>query len=148
MSQVQTTLLDVISRVLADLAMMIVEKPAKWPKIKYDLIGHIAFDGQRKGYLYIRCFEEFAKDFASNLLGVPKEDITEAEQLDAIGELLNVVCGNIVTDIFDSKAIFSLTPPLVEWIVQGEEIPNKDKAETLTVLVDEHPVEFTLIIEN
>jgi CheY-specific phosphatase CheX len=152
----QTQLADVIFNVVENLSMMVVEKPAEWENFAPQLEGYIEFMGPVQGKLYLRCEEALAQALAANLLGTDNTDIhTQTGAWDALAELLNVVCGNLVNEIFDAQKPFSLSPPQINIITPRNltDLRKKDKwkesnpekeIQTVHFLLDGHPIEMIL----
>jgi len=79
------------------------------------LLGRIRFSGSSRGHMEIAAPAAFAGEFASNALGLEPGAMLEPGQAeDAWRELLNIVCGNILTDRAGEAAVLDLTPPEVE----------------------------------
>ncbi len=160
MTAKQADLAEVISEVIENLSMMPVEKPLEWDKFQPQLEGWIEFIGPVKGKLYLRCEETMALALAANLLGTDHADMqTQADAWDALAELLNVVCGNLVTELFDSKKPFSLSTPQLNIIPPNNsddkqnttDDPKKSElgadTQTVRLLLDGHPMEFSLEVD-
>jgi CheY-specific phosphatase CheX len=156
MTAKQANLVEVISNVIENLSMMPVEVPTEWENFTPQLEGWIEFIGPVKGKLFLRCEEALALALAENLLGTDNTDIQiQADAWDALAELLNVVCGNLVTELFDSKKPFTLSPPQINVItpIHSDDIKNKEEAkvvepgteiQTVRILLDGHPIELIL----
>jgi CheY-specific phosphatase CheX len=151
------TLAEVISEVIENLSMMQVSQPEKWENFHPQIEGWIEFIGPVKGKLALQCEEALALTLAANLLGTDRNDFqTQADAWDALAELLNVVCGNMVTVLFDARKPFSLSAPQINIITprQSDDIPDKRdvptipeskiEAEHVRILLDGHPIEFIL----
>jgi CheY-specific phosphatase CheX len=154
----QKTLSDAISSVIEDLAMMTVEQIENIEEFQPQLVGWIDFTGPVQGRLSIRCREALAQNLAANLLGTDPDDMeTQADAWDALAELLNVICGNIVSSIYDSERCFALSTPQINIIKPEDPDTKKDETKndstnrevrvTLLSLEDE-PAEFTLAVES
>ncbi len=152
MSLNQLTMTDVISDIIETLAMMTVEPAEKFGEFTPDFIGHIDFDGSVTGRLFLECTDEFASILAENLLGIDIDGLEEAHKWDAIGEFLNIICGNIVTEIFDNEKSFTLSSPQVNFVEketwQANKDSNTDGQEVITFLADGFPIRFVLKVNN
>ncbi len=141
---------DVISDVMETLAMMSVEPVERFDDFVPDFIGHIDFEGPMRGRLFIGCKADFATALAENLLGLESSELDEHHKWDAVGELLNVICGNLVTEIFDSQKSFTLSVPQVSVIdtdmenVGNEQYQGYNDAECARFIIDGFPVQFLL----
>jgi len=148
-------LASAISDVIEELTLMIVEPsdvlPEDWcPELKVS----IGFDGPVNGRLILLSDGALCDSVAANLLG---SDLSDPEVLanahDAVGELLNVVCGNLVTRVFDSQRAFALTLPEVEPIDRqqcGDSVvcQGGDLQEQCVLLLDDSPAMFILEIDQ
>jgi chemotaxis protein CheX len=66
------------------------------PLFQSDVTALIGIAGDRQGFVAIHCTHVQARDFTARLLGMEREDVTDAESiLDAVGELVNMVAGNV-----------------------------------------------------
>jgi len=71
----------------------------------------ISFSGPFKGSLFVSVSDELVPTIAANMLGldfgeVPGEDV----QRDALKELVNVTCGNLLPELAGSEAVFNVAP--------------------------------------
>ncbi len=107
----------VFIKVLEDVAMMFGDEVQK-----HDLVpspgGHIAieieFTGSGQGLVRLMAPECVAAEIAANVLGLDSghPEAIEAMQ-DALGELLNVVVGQLLTEACGTEAVFDLSAPSV-----------------------------------
>ncbi len=153
MSVQQAVLTDVISDIVETLAMMGLEVAHEFRDFVPDFIGHIDFEGTVRGRLFIECTDEFADTLAENLLGLESSELDESHKWDAIGELLNVICGNLVTELFDSKNSFTLSVPQVSVIDSGAnsgegQLLMRDSQYCAECFIDGFPVRFTLKLDS
>ena len=72
----------------------------------------ISFAGPFNGNLVVTAFGDILPMVSANMLG---QDTPPAqnEQLDALREISNVVCGNLLPSLAGSEAIFDIFPPAV-----------------------------------
>ncbi|MDZ4859027.1 MAG: chemotaxis protein CheX [Candidatus Hydrogenedentes bacterium] len=81
----------------------------------------IAFTGARSGTLEMAISTSLGREISSNLLGSePGETPSNAAAHDALGELLNVTCGNVLTEIAGDKPVFNLGVPRVTALLGDE----------------------------
>jgi len=123
--------------------IFVAEPDENSPPPQYTLQARIAYKGPRRGTLQLRCDGRFAAVLAGNLLGVDAADAAaEQQRLDALKELMNVVCGNLVTALYGTEALFELTLPEVTPLLPGEP-PGPFKADDVYVFVaEDHVVEL------
>ena len=71
---------------------------------------YISFTGPFSGCLLVTLNAEALAALSSNMLGLENEP-DETLQEDALGEIANVICGNILPDAFGLNEVFRLAPP-------------------------------------
>ena len=77
------------------------------------VIGSVGFAGTTKGAVYIHFQDEFATVVAGTMLGMEPDEFGVEEVDDVIGELSNMVGGNIKSSLCDSGMTCSLSVPSV-----------------------------------
>jgi CheY-specific phosphatase CheX len=70
----------------------------------------VTFSGPMSGKLVVSLCGEMLSELASNMLG-QEESPSEREQLDALGEVANVICGNILPKVTGSDEVFRIDAP-------------------------------------
>ena len=74
----------------------------------------LAFDGPLGdapgGTLIVRTTDDVARAVAANMLGLDAADDPRLVQ-DALGELANVICGNVLPELAGREAVFHLAAP-------------------------------------
>jgi len=135
-----------ISEVIEELALVVVEEPETRPEFSPDTVAWIEVTGSITGQIIVRCRRELGILLASNLLGIDPEDAQAQEKAsDAIGEMLNVICGNLITNFFGAEKTFNVSIPRVADIESApENNTNWAMQETFFFLFDSHPIEFVL----
>ncbi len=105
-----------VFNVLSDLAFMVAdEEPADWPIDEPRLEGEISYQGPAGGTLRCWCTRTFALRLAANLLGLePEDEKAQTAAEDAVRELLNVLCGQLVTAFHGTEAVFNMSIPRVQ----------------------------------
>jgi len=143
----QLTVTDVISNIIETLAMMTVDNTEQLEDFCPDFQAYIDFEGSVSGRLTLECTKQFANALAENLLGLESDKLEEAHRWDAIGELLNVVCGNLVTEIFDSQKPFTLSVPQVSFAdidFKADNEQDDENQQIVQFIIDNYPVRFAL----
>ncbi len=138
----------IFSDILSDMAFIFVADPDDGVSLgEYTLQVRVSYKGPQNGILQLRCDGRFAAVVAANLLGVDEEDsAAEQGRLDALKELMNVVCGNLVTELYGTEGLFELTIPEVTAILPGEEQERAEGAEAHVFVAEGGlPVELTHI---
>jgi CheY-specific phosphatase CheX len=76
----------------------------------------VDFDGHRAGKLVLAVSDELLPIIAANMLGAYGDasgEPTREEQLDALKEMANVICGNVLPSVDGPRALFRLHAPRV-----------------------------------
>lgn len=111
--QPASTLQEVAERTFEDLAF-ILTTPEEFSDGNIPggptLVTNVVFTGPAEGTLFMSVPQEMLAELADNMLGI--EDAPSEEQRhDALKELLNVVCGNLLPVIAGSQAVFDVGAP-------------------------------------
>ncbi|MBI4007800.1 MAG: chemotaxis protein CheX [Planctomycetes bacterium] len=80
--------------------------------IKTDVMALVSFTGEYNGTISIFCRAGTAIKIASNMLGTPMNALDGVVK-DAIGEVANMIAGNVKTGLIDTLGEMTLTIPLV-----------------------------------
>ena len=97
-------------------------------QIKTDVIGMVSFTGKYHGVIALFCSKRFALKMASNMLMTDITDFTN-EVKDAVGEVSNMIAGNVKTKLATQYGEMHLSIPIV---IAGEGL-------SITA-VENHPV--------
>jgi CheY-specific phosphatase CheX len=137
------TLVEVVINVLETQAFMFGEACPKDELItEADTFSHanMEFSGPVCGTVGIEVPAEVCAELAANILGMDMdESIAPEDAIDALQELLNVICGQALTALYGSEPIFDLSIPRTEegGCVDWER--EVTSADTVGLLVDEEP---------
>lgn len=94
------------------------------------ILGQISFAGQVKGSLEFMVGTEFAFVLAGSMLGMESDEIGEEEVRDVIGEISNIVAGNLKAAFNDSGLTCKISPPSITYGTDfSTEIANMDRYE-------------------
>lgn len=142
---------DTLCRVIEQVAFMFAEPadPAILPAPQGAcIVADMRFTGAFNGGLRMAAASRFCVEMAANVLGMePDDPASEAHGIDTMKELLNVVCGNVLTEIAGSEAVFTLSIPMAcafdasAWQLMLGRAPA-------CFTVDEHPVMVELNVEG
>lgn len=85
-------------------------KPITGPHV----LGDVEFSGKADGVVYLRLEPAVAQRLAAAVIGVPTAELTQLSEIDdVIGELVNIVAGNIKSNLCDAGITCTLTVPQV-----------------------------------
>jgi chemotaxis protein CheY-P-specific phosphatase CheC len=83
--------------------------PREAPRL--DTGVRVAFHGPREGCLEVRVAEPVLAAIAANMLGTDEPPAPELQR-DALGEVANVICGNVVPALDGARAVYLLDAPV------------------------------------
>ena len=121
------------------------EAPTDFPE---GLKAELTFRGHAEGKLTLLAPQAVCAELAANVLGVDEDKIDASAAADALGELLNVFCGNLLTKLAGSEPIFTMTAPSVEHATQDEWNAVSARPDAMTFLVDDQPLVVELAAEG
>jgi CheY-specific phosphatase CheX len=79
---------------------------------KPEATAEVKFHGPINGHLVVSLCGDILAELAANMLG-ENEPPQAREQLDALGEVANVICGNILPKLTDPTSVFHIDAPSV-----------------------------------
>ena len=141
--QVNTTILE-------DWGLMMIEPAGSvsdsFNPFEIVYVSSIRFSGPNNGIYRVCCQADFMNALAQNLLG-ELDDVSLSDQEDALKEMANVVCGNLLTALYGSDKTFDLSQPLVEErkVADLEKMNGEGRA---VFLADDCPVLVSLEAEQ
>lgn len=107
------------------------------------------FNGVIRGTLGLLTTRELGLEVAANLLGLEPDDDEIGERApDAIKELLNVVCGNLLTELAGDEEVFDLSIPALTEAESVDWSAWLAGSDTVCVTVDDRPLLLQLRIED
>lgn len=143
------TLKTVFSDVLANLAFMFTDDTDATPPAGSGwLETTIGYHGPATGMLRFHCTRDFAVALAANLLGASPEDEDCVQQSqDAIGEFMNIVCGQFITATHGTEQVFDLTIPCTRDLPAPPEFITNDDASALALNVEGQRIELIYVAD-
>lgn len=104
----------------------------------------VAFEGPLHGSLALVLHGDLLPSLAANMLGT--DDVpAESLQQDALGELANVICGNVLPRIGGPAATFRLARPRVTNVVGN---PHPGEVARAHVRVDDGSLDVRLYVDS
>lgn len=112
MEKCQKSLMEAAVQTFEDLGMMLLneELTDDQKEVKKEASVMVTFSGPFSGRLEITVFGEVTEKLARNISG-SEELSSDILSLDALGEIANVICGNVLPRIAGVREIFHLTSP-------------------------------------
>ncbi len=86
--------------------------------ISTDVISLVTFTGEHSGIVAIFCTRDIALNITSNMLGIEATSIDQ-DAKDAMGEVANMIAGNIKNKICETYGAMHLSVPIV---IAGEDL--------------------------
>ncbi len=109
--------------------------------------SRIHFTGASEGWLSIRLYGGFLAELTANMLG-EEEEPSEQDQADALGELSNVVCGNLLPAVAGAEAVYDLGAPEVQLSSQTTAPPDGESAGSCIVGVEDGRIELDVHVAS
>ena len=108
----ETSLLRVASSTFEDLGFLFADRELSEAQRSAALEGavSVSFTGAFEGRVEVRIFGGVLPVLAMNMLG-EDEPPSPSVQCDALGEMANVICGNLLPQLAGSREIFRLSAP-------------------------------------
>lgn len=101
----------------------------------------MSFKGDRSGTIEIIVPSGLARSLVFNILGIEQSDnIEPGSAEDAIKELLNTICGSMLTSLFGDKVVFNLSVPEASEINSEEWESLVENKDYIAIDVEENPV--------
>jgi CheY-specific phosphatase CheX len=99
------------------------------------------YSGDKVGLVKLIVPKEFCKELSENILGEDLEiDKSVGEIADALKEVLNIITGQLLIELYGEEAIFNLTPPQVNELSKEEFFSFIENYEYALALSDNYPV--------
>lgn len=109
----------------------------------------MTFTGPIKGSLTLAVPSEMCPEIAANILGIdPEEERAVEASHDALKELLNVICGNVLTELAGVEPVFDLSVPEIRELDSAAWKALQENSATIALLVDDHPALLGLLCES
>ncbi len=107
--------------------------------------SRIEFTGDVAGSLAVVVPASLQPEIAANILGLDAEGLDTKEVLDdALGEMLNVVCGHIIMAVAGQDSNFELDPPSITELEHDTLQALLADDDTVAYLLDDEPVLMSL----
>jgi CheY-specific phosphatase CheX len=148
---IDTTLPEIAEQTLGDLAFILMmpseESP---PSIVNGVTAIIRFRGPFSGFLKLTVDAGMLPILAANMLGLEDgQSATLDRQYDALRELTNVLCGNLLPAVAGAAAEFDFHPPAI--LAQGADADIPEGLSRVTsarLALDAGAIEITLFHEK
>ncbi|QTA85261.1 Chemotaxis phosphatase CheX-like domain-containing protein [Desulfonema magnum] len=156
--QIKKTLYRVAEDVLEKLAFIFSFPEDERENIDYAsaVTAKVSFTGPFTGTLVMAVSSRALPELAGNMLGLEDDEEPTLEQrYDAVKELINVICGNLLPAVAGKETLFNVDPPKIikdlendmkAFSSENEEGPNPLAAARLDI--DEGQCDLLLFVEG
>lgn len=114
------------------------------------VIVSAVFKGPFTGTLFIVIVKQLLPELAVNMLGVDDQDeLTQEQQIDAFKETINIICGNLLLEIAEKKAVFNIDAPQIMSAEKTlEKISERKPSGIAKLSVEDEPCDLILFIDD
>jgi CheY-specific phosphatase CheX len=146
-------LLTAATSTFESLALLFAEVPPSGAQASAPLTHavRVAFAGPCAGALDVAVSDDLAVALAANMLGLDPDAVRAdaGVRQDAVGELANVVCGNVLPLVAGREAVFHLAAPVARPVPAATDAPPPHGAAlTETLGVDGGRAVLTLVLDD
>ena len=86
--------------------------------------AEVTYDGPSSGRLVLTVSQNMLPAVATNMLGLDFDEVpTSDQQTDALREVLNVICGNLLPVLYSQRDVFNVDAPQV---LSPAQVPHVD----------------------
>lgn len=145
-------IVDVFCDVLDKLAFLFGEQIDK-TEVPRDVdagyIVEMSFEGPRRGEIAVLMPKSICPELAANILGISEDDelATQCVQ-DALKEIVNILCGQLLTSVAGTEPVFDLSVPVIADYDSSLWCSWLDEADSVAFLVDDRPVLVRFIMSE
>jgi len=105
----------------------------------------LQYSGDEHGTVSLVLPVEFCRELSENMLGVDAVDTDSDDMhLDSAKELVNMIAGQLMTQLFGETAVLNLSPPQIRTLPNEELQEEISKQSYVCNMVDDYPVITTL----
>lgn len=132
MSNIKTILFNTSRMIFENAAFVLVDEPQQDDSAPcFDttsICSRVNFSGQATGMIAMRVSDKTARAAAGNMLALDDDECRDTGKCkDAVGEILNMICGNFLPAVFGDKAEFHIGQPHTNIV---HELHNSEKTAT------------------
>lgn len=98
--------------------------------------ARVTFSGLFTGSLVMRISDSILPELTGNMLGLDdSEETTREQQHDAVKELINVICGNLLPAIAGKSMVFNVDTPII--VPEDETTDNTNQVSVARLSLEE-----------
>lgn len=146
-------LLEVLTEILEQFAFVFVEEepgPVEPPENDAPLLAEISFSSQRlSGKLVLAASQPLCLEVAQNVLGEDDQgSLPWNASRNALQEVVNIACGNILARLYGTQEMFELSVPTCKEISAERWRKLAQQEGTIQLSAEEEPLVLQLIQEQ
>ena len=153
-------MMDAISKALAEVGAQVLENLAFMYLVpgleeeqgveEREVCATVRFEGPFAGCLSIKVPEQTLVEVANNMLGADEDHpCSEEQKFDALGELANVICGNLVASLGKGEDVFNLGKPQVSASgAEAEPVQAQGPASVTRLTLEQGWAELRLVTQG
>ena len=142
----------VAARTIESLGLMFLVPEEEMPAgdLGPEISVRVAFSGPQTGFLLITAPERVAIELGANMLGLMRgADLPADKRGDALMELANVVCGNLLPEIAGKSPVFHVSAPeIIGDEVIGAAQEGRSTVTETRLFLDAGPIEIKLFVQQ
>ncbi len=101
----------------------------------------MSFSGVSQGHAELALPQKLAAQITANILGLDDEEHIETQQHeDAVRELLNTICGRMLTAIYGEEQVFDLHVPKTTLITADDVSRLRNAGSCVLLAIDDMPI--------
>ena len=145
---INATFLDVVEQLTYMFGEPVPKDDLDTEMVEFTL-ARMSFIGDMPGTLSVAVPTRITAEIAANILGLEAEDLSDKAMLDdALGEMLNVVCGHVIMALVGTEANFKLNSPVVRVLDETLLLEMLADPAVVGFDLDDNPVLLGLTTEN
>lgn len=109
--------------------------------------ARVSFAGPVRGWFQIRVSDDVAAELTANMLGMFDGTNLEIKR-DALGEIANVICGNVVPALGRPEDVFDLGAPVLSSAGDDRDPPTGPPEVRIELGVEEGRAELSIFLED
>ncbi len=151
-SGIESTLETTTRQILEETAFIFADREEDPPDWSGEpLQAEISFAGTSRGLLVLTTSVEFATDLAANMLGLEPDSAEVSDSAPAaLTEILNIITGALLENMFGTDTICDLGIPSVHPVTPAEQAARSEQARpSFSLLADEeHRLDLMMFFED
>lgn len=110
----------------------------------------LCFHGTTGGVVTVLMPTALCSLLEENMVG--ENDLVQEESLEQIAdagkEIVNIIVGQLLTELYGDKEVFDLTPPTVRVCSEVDYFCTASSEDTVCLIIEDHPIFLTLVVKE